>query len=275
MLIAVDAATTHLFKPGLRIHIRRALELGATRDEILEVLQLVSVLGMHSCTVGVPLLVRALDDLGHADALHSDRSRRSRSCCATASNRSAAYWSIVLGGPARARHGLLRGLSELSTVPWRSGVLPPKIKELVYIAADAATTHLFTPGLKLHFRQALDHGATRDEILEVLELVSLIGIHSWSSDCRCSARRSRSSTVRRRGRARAVEHGLPDAADVDEIRAAVRELCADFPGEYWRELEPDRYPDRVRRRADRARLARGADPRGVRRRRPRARRPRA
>ena len=30
--------------------------------------------------------------------------------------------------------------------------------------------------------------------------------------------------------------------DLGEIRAAVRELCAGFPGEYWRELEPDRYP---------------------------------
>jgi acyl-CoA dehydrogenase len=28
----------------------------------------------------------------------------------------------------------------------------------------------------------------------------------------------------------------------DEIRAGVRELCAGFPGEYWRGLEPDRYP---------------------------------
>jgi acyl-CoA dehydrogenase len=29
---------------------------------------------------------------------------------------------------------------------------------------------------------------------------------------------------------------------VAEIRTAVRELCARFPGEYWRALEPDRYP---------------------------------
>jgi acyl-CoA dehydrogenase len=28
-----------------------------------------------------------------------------------------------------------------------------------------------------------------------------------------------------------------------EIRAAVRELCAGFPGEYWRGLEPDGYPE--------------------------------
>jgi acyl-CoA dehydrogenase len=31
--------------------------------------------------------------------------------------------------------------------------------------------------------------------------------------------------------------------ELNEIRAAVRELCAQFPGEYWRALEPDRYPE--------------------------------
>ena len=31
--------------------------------------------------------------------------------------------------------------------------------------------------------------------------------------------------------------------ELDEIRAAVRELCEGFPGEYWRELEPDRFPE--------------------------------
>jgi acyl-CoA dehydrogenase len=30
--------------------------------------------------------------------------------------------------------------------------------------------------------------------------------------------------------------------DLITIRSAVRELCATFPGEYWRDLEPDRYP---------------------------------
>jgi acyl-CoA dehydrogenase len=33
------------------------------------------------------------------------------------------------------------------------------------------------------------------------------------------------------------------APELAEIRGAVRELCARFPGEYWRALEPDRYPD--------------------------------
>ena len=30
--------------------------------------------------------------------------------------------------------------------------------------------------------------------------------------------------------------------DYDDLRAGVREICAAFPGEYWRGLEPDTYP---------------------------------
>jgi acyl-CoA dehydrogenase len=37
-----------------------------------------------------------------------------------------------------------------------------------------------------------------------------------------------------------VRFDLPP--ELFEIRAAVRELCARFPGEYWRGLEPDGYP---------------------------------
>jgi alkylhydroperoxidase/carboxymuconolactone decarboxylase family protein YurZ len=58
--IAVDASCTHLYAPGVRRHIRKALALGATQEEILAVLQCVSVLGIHSCALGVPILVEEL-----------------------------------------------------------------------------------------------------------------------------------------------------------------------------------------------------------------------
>jgi acyl-CoA dehydrogenase len=38
-----------------------------------------------------------------------------------------------------------------------------------------------------------------------------------------------------------MDFRLPD--ELGEIRAAVRELCDRFPGEYWRGLEPDTYPE--------------------------------
>jgi alkylhydroperoxidase/carboxymuconolactone decarboxylase family protein YurZ len=60
LAIAVDASCTHMYAPGVRRHIRKALDLGATKEEILAVLQCVSVLGIHSCSLGVPILVEEL-----------------------------------------------------------------------------------------------------------------------------------------------------------------------------------------------------------------------
>ena len=44
-----------------------------------------------------------------------------------------------------------------------------------------------------------------------------------------------------RGPASVMTTSTPD--ELVEIRSAVAELCGRFPGEYWRSLEPDRYPE--------------------------------
>ncbi|MOA34118.1 hypothetical protein D3C78_1554690 [compost metagenome] len=61
--IAVDASCTHLYAPGVRRHIRKALELGASIEEVLAVLQLTSVLGIHSMAVGAPMLIEEAQKL--------------------------------------------------------------------------------------------------------------------------------------------------------------------------------------------------------------------
>jgi alkylhydroperoxidase/carboxymuconolactone decarboxylase family protein YurZ len=58
--IAVDASCTHMYAPGVRRHIRKAFELGVTKEEIIAVLQAVSVLGIHSMSLGAPILVEEL-----------------------------------------------------------------------------------------------------------------------------------------------------------------------------------------------------------------------
>jgi alkylhydroperoxidase/carboxymuconolactone decarboxylase family protein YurZ len=58
--IAVDASCTHMYAPGVRRHIRAALELGVSKEEILAVLQAVSALGIHSMSLGAPILVEEL-----------------------------------------------------------------------------------------------------------------------------------------------------------------------------------------------------------------------
>lgn len=52
------------------------------------------------------------------------------------------------------------------------------MKELVYCAFDCSATHLYIPGLKLHYKNALRYGATPPEILGVLEIATLLGLHT-------------------------------------------------------------------------------------------------
>jgi alkylhydroperoxidase/carboxymuconolactone decarboxylase family protein YurZ len=55
--------------------------------------------------------------------------------------------------------------TNLSSKPWLKGVLPPKIKEFIYIAIDASCTHLYPSGTRVHIQNALKYGATKEEIM--------------------------------------------------------------------------------------------------------------
>jgi len=63
-------------------------------------------------------------------------------------------------------------------VPHRNGPLPPKVKEFIMIAINAATTHMYAPGIRRHMQNAIRAGATKEEILEVVQLTTVMGIHS-------------------------------------------------------------------------------------------------
>ncbi len=76
--------------------------------------------------------------------------------------------------------GWTESFFDMATRPMRSGVLDPKTIEFLAIAVDAACTHMYGPGVRRHIRKALALGATREEIAAVLQLTSVLGIHSMS-----------------------------------------------------------------------------------------------
>jgi alkylhydroperoxidase/carboxymuconolactone decarboxylase family protein YurZ len=176
--IAIDASTTHLHEPGLRIHIPKALELGATKGEIMEVLELTSVLGVHTITFGLPVLLDEARKAGIAvegiDAPLSPAQEQLKK--AFTENRG--YWSPLWDGLIRLAPEFFEAYMEFSSVPWTTGTLEPKVRELIYIAIDSATTHMYEPGLRVHIQNALRYGATLAEILEVYEIVAALGIHT-------------------------------------------------------------------------------------------------
>jgi len=174
--VAIDASTTHLYEPGLRQHIRNALGYGATKEEVMEVLELTSVLGIHTCTMGVPVLLEELAAAGRevGPAGLTPRQQRLKDEFQAARG----YWNTFWDGLLQLAPDFFEAYLAFSSVPWRGGVLEPKVKELIYVAIDASTTHLYEPGLRQHIRNALGYGATKEEVMEVLELTSVLGIHT-------------------------------------------------------------------------------------------------
>ena len=66
--IALDAACTHLYAPGVRRHIQRALKAGATKAEITAVLQLATLQGLHSMCLGAPILLEEIEAQAQSQA---------------------------------------------------------------------------------------------------------------------------------------------------------------------------------------------------------------
>ena len=179
LYIAIDSSTTHMYEPGLRVHIRNALRHGATRDEIMEVYQLTSALGVHTVTMGVPVLLDVMKTAGLPPVTGKSLTPRQEKLKAEfIANRG--YWSELWDGVLALSPDYFEAYSAFSSSPWKTGTLEPKVREFVYIAIDAATTHLYEPGTKIHMENALRLGATPEEIMEVLALVSVLGVHTVS-----------------------------------------------------------------------------------------------
>lgn len=178
--VAIDASTTHLYNAGTRIHMQNALKQGATKQEILEVLQLTSTLGIHSCTVGVPILVDELRKAGREKDIASTGLDARQQKLKAAFLEARGYWTPLWEQILSLSPDYFEAYLKLSSVPWKTGSLEPKVKELIYIAIDAATTKLFEPGIRVHIQNALKHGATADEIMEVFQLISVLGVHTMT-----------------------------------------------------------------------------------------------
>ena len=175
--LAIDANATHLFVPGIRRDIEQAVELGATDDEIMEVLELSATLGIHAANAGVPILLEVLAETGDAPDVFYLDARQQQLKADFEANRG--YWNPIWDGVLKLSPDFFEAYLEYSSVPWKHGVLEPKVKELVYCAFDCSATHLWLPGLKLHMRNALGYGATPLEIMEVIQIASVLGAHAF------------------------------------------------------------------------------------------------
>lgn len=175
IFIAVAASPTHIHVPGIKAHIQAALALGATAAEITEVIGLTTLLGIHTVTLGAPILLELMEEEGIKNSTGADDSERQR----IKDNfiRQRGFWTDTWNPILDLDPHFFEAYVEFSALPSKTNVLNPKDRELITCAFDAATTHLYARGTKIHMRNALKLGATPGEIMEMLELTMLMGIH--------------------------------------------------------------------------------------------------
>ncbi len=171
--VGLNAACTNLNPDGTRRHIRAALEAGATRDEVLMVLKCASVLAIHSCSVGAPIL---LEEAKTAGAKPADRKPAATLACDKM--KQIGQWNTAWDPFYELDPVWTDQFMATAIGIYSSGVLPPKDVELLSIALDVSFTHMYAPGTRRHIASALKLGATMEEIMEVLKLCVAQGVQA-------------------------------------------------------------------------------------------------
>lgn len=175
--LGLAVSVTALDRQAIAEAINGAFDAGASPDQVEEIIALVSGMGVHSLMISQTMVLAAAAARGLIDTgtpLDAERQ---------------AMWDKYVGddpfwiGFEQENPGFLSAMLRLCptqfaaffdycAVPWKIGSIRARTKELVAIACDIAPTHAFGPGARLHLRNAIALGATRCQIMEMLEIAA-------------------------------------------------------------------------------------------------------
>lgn len=183
ILFSLDASASQLEPSRLPQRIADARAEGATDREIIGVLHLTTLMACHSVAVGGSILYDVLLERGamtDVDSLTDEQEEAIR------------HYEEDGAAP-RTISKKLRALmltdlehfndtqSYINLAYANTEVIGARFAHLVCLAFDAAPSHLYEPGIRIHIKEALDNGATIPEINEVIQLASLRGWRSMSA----------------------------------------------------------------------------------------------
>jgi alkylhydroperoxidase/carboxymuconolactone decarboxylase family protein YurZ len=177
--IAVAACTTHIHGPAIRCHIQAARAIGATADEIMDVIGLTSLVGIHTVTLGTPILQELIKEESIAtesDCAESENLNPERQRIKDDFIRTRGFWTDTWNPLLKLDPIFFEVYFKVSANASHCSNLEPKYRELIFCAFDAATTHLYGPGTKIHIHNTLRLSATPGEVMEMLEITSLMAI---------------------------------------------------------------------------------------------------
>ncbi|MFO1079002.1 MAG: carboxymuconolactone decarboxylase family protein [Reyranellaceae bacterium] len=169
--LGLNAACTNLQADGTRRQIGRALAAGASREEILVVIKCATVMALHACSLGAPILLEEAQAAGIAIEPAAPAATPACDRMKAIGQWNAAWDPFLALDPAWTEDFIVTGLGI-----YAGGVLSAKDIELLSIAFDASFTHMYAPGTRRHIRGALKAGATPREIMAVLRLCVAHGV---------------------------------------------------------------------------------------------------
>ena len=172
--LALNAACTNLDPEGTRRHIRGALEAGATREEILFILKCASVLSIHSCSLGAPILLEE----AKAQSIQLTARANDEPTPAVDAMKKIGQWNTAWDPFFELDPVWTDEFMAVGAGIYASGILAPKEVELLSIALDASYTPMYEPGTRRHIKAALALGVTMEEIMEVLKLCVVQGVQA-------------------------------------------------------------------------------------------------
>ena len=90
--------------------------------------------------------------------------------------RARGYWVTFNDGLLQYSQAFLETYLRYAALPAATDPLSPRMCELLYVAVDASSTHMFGEGLKIHIRLALARGASPHDVIETLQIATAQGL---------------------------------------------------------------------------------------------------
>jgi alkylhydroperoxidase/carboxymuconolactone decarboxylase family protein YurZ len=180
--LGLAASVTSLDRIALTAAIDEAFDHGATAAQIQEVIALVSGLGVHSLMVSAAAVLEAAERRGLSRPEQTFDAERQMIWDARIGHDP--FWTSFeseMPGFLRAllvlSPDIFTGFLDYCAIPWRSGAVPAKIKELTAMACDATPNHRFRPGFRVHLKNAIKLGVGRTAILQALDIAAEAPLH--------------------------------------------------------------------------------------------------
>ncbi len=163
LYVALDASGSHLFEAGLRTHMAKALEAGATSADLFDVLHLVAAQGLEAVVQAAAILA---EETGATGAVPMP---------ATSPEGDDPLALLARLDPAFA--AVVRDFLDVDALRDAGPGLTPTEQCLVRIALNACFTAHNPSALRQHIRHGLASGLTAAEMLQAIQLGAHLAVH--------------------------------------------------------------------------------------------------